>query len=71
MRWGGRKGESGLGRGGRAADVIMNHPVISCVLLQYLEEAEELRGEHLRDGRQFAPSDLVPLVAVGGERLCA
>lgn len=34
MRGGGRKGESGLGRGGRAADgntdVMMNHPVISC-----------------------------------------
>lgn len=49
----------------------MNHCVIPCFPPRYLEEAKELRGEHLRDGRQFAPSDLVPLVAVGGERLRA
>lgn len=38
-------------------------------LLWYLEEAEELWREKLRDGRQFALSDLVPLVSVGRERL--
>lgn len=49
--------------------ISINHPEIFCLLLHYLEKAQELRGEHLRDQRQFAPSDLVPLVAVGGERL--
>lgn len=39
------------------------------LLLWYLEEAEELWRKKLRDGRQFALSDLVPLVSVGRERL--
>lgn len=43
-----------------------NHQLGSCA---HLEEAEELLGQNLGDGRELALSDLVPLVSVGGERL--
>lgn len=35
----------------------------------YLEKAEKLWRKHLGDGGEFALSDLVPFVSVGGERL--
>lgn len=35
----------------------------------YLEEAQELWRKHLGDGGEFAMSDLVPFVSVGGKRL--
>lgn len=35
----------------------------------HLEKAEEVLGQHLGDGREFALSDLVPFVSIGGKRL--
>lgn len=35
----------------------------------HLEEVQEVLGQHLGDGGEFALSDLVPLVSIGGKRL--
>lgn len=37
--------------------------------LTYLEKTDKIWRKHLRDGGEFALSDLVPFVSVGGKRL--